>query len=158
MSINIKEIRELVQILQDSSVNEIEISNFGKKVKVSKCMNGVVATSTFQAPQQMTAAPAPAVKSAPTPEPVTGAKAPEEAKGTKINSPMVGTYYSSPSPEAESFIKVGDHVVVGQTLCIVEAMKIMNEIESEVSGVVVDILVENTDPVEYNQPLFIVET
>ena len=78
--------------------------------------------------------------------------------GVEVLSPMVGTFYRSPSPEADYFVKVGDHVKAGQTLCIIEAMKIMNEVESEVSGVITDIVAENAQPVEYNQPLFIIET
>ncbi|MFQ6618881.1 MAG: acetyl-CoA carboxylase biotin carboxyl carrier protein, partial [Fidelibacterota bacterium] len=92
-------------------------------------------------------------------QPTVNEEVAREVKETfEVRSPMVGTFYRAPSPDAVPFVEKGDYVRVGQTLCIIEAMKLMNEIESETDGVVVDILVENAQPVEYNQPLFIIET
>jgi len=150
-----KDIQQLIDLLEKSNINEIEISRWGRKIRVSKG-NGI--------PVQ---APAPVSVPATPPTTVEGTSAPVEEKETKpqssakthtVVSPMVGTFYRAPAPDADPFVKVGDHVTVGQTLCIIEAMKIMNEIEADVSGVVAEILVENAQPVEYNQPLFIIET
>jgi len=90
--------------------------------------------------------------------PAAAEEAPPSANVYEVRSPMVGTFYRAPSPDAESYVEVGDSVSIGQTMCIVEAMKLMNEIESETSGKIVKILVENAQPVEYNQTLFLVET
>lgn len=152
---NIKQIQQLIDLLdQSNGISEIEYSRWGRKIRVSKMGNGVV--KAIQSPDSVQAAPsqvsAPKVEETPTPA-VTG-----NGNGIEFKSPMVGTFYRAPSPDAEPFVKVGDNVTVGQTLCIIEAMKIMNEIEAEVSGVVTDILVENAQPVEYNQPLFIIES
>lgn len=152
----LKEIRQLIKMVEDSNISEIEIEEEGRKLKISKNIagkNGAAKTSEVQmvaaAPQMPAAAPeAPAAEP---PEP----KA-EEPKSElyEVKSPMVGTFYRSPSPDADPYIQVGQSVAVGQTLCIVEAMKLMNEIESDISGKVVEILVENAQPVEFNQVLF----
>lgn len=110
------------------------------------------------APAVATPAPAPAAAAPAAPAPAAPApKAEEKIKGTEIKAPIVGTFYRSPAPDADPYVKEGDLVKKGQVLCIIEAMKLMNEIESEVSGVVRKILVNNAEPVEYGQPLFIVE-
>ncbi len=152
---NTKQIKKLIDLLESSDViTEIEVSRWGEKIRVSKRGIGAVMATV---PNATVEPPKPILESAA--PPITSVAAPtRKANGNKVTSPMVGTFYRSPSPDAEAFIKVGDHVTVGQTLCIIEAMKIMNEIESEVSGVVLDILVENAQPVEYNQPLFIIES
>lgn len=152
---NIKQIQKLIDLLdQSNGISEIEYSRWGQKIRVSKAGNGVV--KAFQ-PQE----PAPAAPVTPPAQNVEAVEKPATAgngSGIEFKSPMVGTFYRASAPDADPFVKVGDHVTVGQTLCIIEAMKIMNEIEAEVSGVVSDILVENAQPVEYNQPLFIIES
>ena len=154
---NTKQIQKLIELLNESNgISEIEYSRWGQKIRVSKnSNNGAV---TVAAP--MAAADMATPVAAGTPPAAESNTAPIEDKsnGVKVASPMVGTFYRSPSPDTDSFVKVGDHVTVGQTLCIIEAMKIMNEIEAEISGVVTDILVEDAQPVEYNQPLFIIES
>ena len=144
-------LKELITIAGDG-VSEIEVEKrmFGWKLRISK-------GSATQAVQIAAPAAAPAVaKLAPASAEEEVAPANEPA-GTPIPSPMVGTFHRSPSPDADPFINVGDVVSVGQTVCIIEAMKIMNEIEAEVGGRVTKVLVENGDPVEYNTPLFLVE-
>ena len=144
-------LKELITIAGDG-VSEIEVEKrmFGWKLRISK-------GSATQAVQIAAPAAAPAAAE---PAPASAAEevAPaNEPAGTPIPSPMVGTFYRSPSPDADRFINVGDVVTVGQTVCIIEAMKIMNEIEAEVGGRVTKVLVENGAPVEYNTPLFLVE-
>ncbi len=144
----IRTIKRLVEILEKSIVNEIEITDIlGRRVKISKSAN------TAQAPVNI-AATAPAVKTTPTVEETLGKK-PDTHKA--IKSPIVGTFYSSPAPDAPPYVQVGDIVKPGQVVCIVEAMKLMNEIESDINGKIVKILLKNEDPVEYNQDLFLVE-
>jgi acetyl-CoA carboxylase biotin carboxyl carrier protein len=101
--------------------------------------------------------PAPSQPAAPAQAPAETADEESSQQGLAIKSPMVGTFYRSPSPEVDAFVKVGDHVKKGDTLCIIEAMKIMNEVEAEVSGVILDIQIENAQPVEYGQTLFLIE-
>jgi acetyl-CoA carboxylase biotin carboxyl carrier protein len=144
-------LKELITIAGDG-VSEVEVEKrmFGWKLRISK-------GSAAQAVQIAAPAAAPAVAE---PAPASAAEevAPaNEPAGTPIPSPMVGTFYRSPSPDADPFINIGDVVTVGQTVCIIEAMKIMNEIEAEVGGRVTKVLVENGAPVEYNTPLFLVE-
>lgn len=166
-----KEIRDLVKIVEESNVDELEVSRWGHKIRITK---NAQSNANSQQPQQITipaqqpqqvATPAPATQpqsangGAPAAEPETEASK-EDAPSTnyeEIKSPIVGTFYRSPSPEDPSYVSIGDSVKPGQTLCIIEAMKIMNEIESEVSGVVKEIKVENAEPVEYNQTLFLIE-
>ncbi len=146
---NTKDIEQLIALLENSSISEIEFSTWGKKIRVSRQSGGVVSYSSGVNPTN----------------PVTTESAAAEAvdetekslQGIAIKSPMVGTFYRSPSPDTDFFVKVGDHVNKGDTLCIIEAMKIMNEVETEVSGVVLDIQADNAQPVEYGQTLFIIE-
>mgnify|MGYP006416850733 FL=1 len=144
-------LKEIIYILENSSVNEIEVNFWGHKYRVSK--GGTVVPAPIAA---ALAAPLPAetgtVASVSEPEP-----APTAPKGEDLLSPMPGTFYGSPTPDEPSFVTVGDSVKKGQTLCIIEAMKIMNEIEAEIDGTITDIKVENGDPVEYNQTLFVID-
>jgi len=143
----IKTIKKLVEILEKSVVNEIEITDLlGCKVKISKPSN------TAQSPVRT--GETPAVKAVQTVE-----EAPAKQVDTykPIKSPIVGTFYRSPAPDAPPYVEVGDTVKPGQVVCIVEAMKLLNEIESDINGKIVQILVKNEDPVEYNQDLFLVE-
>lgn len=143
---NLDRIRALVRLVEENDVDEIEVRAWGRSVRVVK-------RSAAPAPPS----PAPAAAPGPAPEP---APEPEEEPSAhhRVESPMVGTFYRAPSPEAPSFVEVGDTVRPGQTLCILEAMKLMNELQSEVAGTVRKILVENGEPVEYGQPLFEIET
>ncbi len=155
-----KEIRELIDFISNSGLDEVNIETQEFKIAVKKnspVVNSVVESSAPAASVAPQVTPDAAVTQVPaTSESV--ANAPSENNNyVEIKSPMIGTFYDSASPEAESFIKVGDTVKVGQTVCIVEAMKLFNEIESEYSGKVVKILVDNASPVEYDQPLFLID-
>jgi acetyl-CoA carboxylase biotin carboxyl carrier protein len=150
---DLRKIKTLIDLVQESGIAELEITEGEEKVRI---------TRHSPAPQtagmtQMYAAPAMAMPvSAAAPAVAPAAAAPEPA-GHTLKSPMVGTFYRSPSPGASSFVEIGQNVTKGQTLCIIEAMKLLNEIESDAAGVVKAILVENGQPVEYGQPLFIIE-
>lgn len=154
-------LRRLLRIFDESTATELSIEEEGVTIAMSKTNGtpaGMVApTYMMNAPQPMMAAPiAPAaapVAAAPAATPA----APAGDDGHKLLSPIVGTFYRAPSPDADAFVQVGQRVNVGDTLCIVEAMKLMNEIESDAAGTVVKILVENGQPVEYNQPMFIIK-
>jgi acetyl-CoA carboxylase biotin carboxyl carrier protein len=143
-------LKELISIAGEG-VSEVEVEKrmFGWKLRISK-------GSSAQAVQFAQPAPAPVAAPAPAGE-ESSPQADDSTPGTPIPSPMVGTFYRSPSPDADPFVNVGDRVTVGQTVCIIEAMKIMNEIEAEVGGRITKVLVENGAPVEYNTPLFLVE-
>ncbi|MTI79972.1 MAG: acetyl-CoA carboxylase biotin carboxyl carrier protein [Firmicutes bacterium] len=154
--VNLNELKELIKILNDTDISEIELESDGVKVAIKKGA-GHGETSVITAPE-VTDVPAPEVKSAPVQN--TGAEAENKAPEVddkdleSVTAPMVGTFYQAPSPDADPFVEVGQKVEAGQTLCIIEAMKLMNEIEVEFSGQVVEILVENGQPVEYGQPMF----
>jgi acetyl-CoA carboxylase biotin carboxyl carrier protein len=149
---DLRKLKKLIDLVQESGIGEIEITEGEEKVRISRQVAG---TPMMMAPQMQAvgipagmqmAAPAAA---APPPEP--------EQKGHALKSPMVGTFYRAPSPGAPSFVEIGQAVTKGQTLCIIEAMKLLNEIESDVAGTIKAILVENGQPVEYGQPLFLIE-
>jgi acetyl-CoA carboxylase biotin carboxyl carrier protein len=147
-----RKIEELINLVEESDVSELTISGLFGSVKIVK---GSTAAAVVAAPVQ-SAPPAPA---APEPEGEgEDAAADDRDSGlVPVVSPMVGTFYAAPSPDAAAFVRQGDHVSKGQVVCIVEAMKLMNEIESEVSGTVVRVAVENAQPVEFGQALFMVE-
>jgi len=148
---NEDKIRRLIKLLEESDIDEIEVRSWWKKIRVSKSSsnsNGTVESSAVHAISDDT-------ESAPArPTPV---EQPAVENHVEVKSPMVGTYYAAPAPEAEPFVKVGDRVKEGDVLCIVEAMKLMNEIESEHSGVILKILVDDNKPVQYNEPLFLID-
>jgi acetyl-CoA carboxylase biotin carboxyl carrier protein len=148
-------VRKLVKLLSESDVDEIEIEEEGKKVRIAKHQRVIGSPA---APQTY-GVPAPALPAAPPPpaELAAAAPAPAAAGHHEIKSPIVGTYYRAPAPDAAPFVQVGSVIEPGTVLCIVEAMKLMNEIESDVSGTIARILVENGQPVEYGQTLFLVE-
>ncbi len=156
---DLKQIKAIIDLIADSDVNEVSIEEGDFKIKVKK--QGEVQSVTYTQPApsaQPAPAPAPAAASAPaTPETTSGESATPASDGDTVKSPIVGTFYVAPSPGADPFIKVGDRVEKGQTLCIVEAMKIMNEIEAEFSGTVQEVLVEDGQPVEFDQPLFVIQ-
>ena len=142
-------LKEIIYILENSDINEIDINFWGRKYRVVKSPGINVVDQKLNSDTEILTQD----NSTTTPQDTPPANS-ESANHTQILSPMPGTFYSAPSPEAEPFVKAGDAVKKGQTLCIVEAMKIMNEIEAESNGVISEILIKNGDPVEYNQPLF----
>ncbi|MFA9213367.1 MAG: acetyl-CoA carboxylase biotin carboxyl carrier protein [Candidatus Methylacidiphilales bacterium] len=150
----LKEIKELIKLVAESGVSEVEVERGDFKVSIKKTEEKTTIIQQAAAPVVQTIAAAPAVATLSTPA-VTSA--PVVSNLITIKSPMIGTYYKTPSPDKPAFVNIGDEIKVGQVLCIVEAMKLFNEIESEVSGKIVKILVENASPVEYDQPLFLVE-
>jgi len=154
-----KEIQKLIDIVEKSNISELEVSRWGKKVLIRKYLGNHFPLNKM--PENIILAQSPTTASVPTqaPTPMTSIAAPIEAKekSDEIRSPMVGTYYRAPAPDAEPYVKVGDTVSQGQVLCIIEAMKLMNEIEAEFPCRIVEILIDNAQPVEYNQTLFKVE-
>ncbi len=152
---NQKEIRELIEFLIEKDIAEFELERGDVKIRVKRPQAVVAAYSA--APVAMPVAAAPAATHALAPS-VAEPPADSEAGMDVIKSPIVGTFYEAASPGAPAFVKEGDTVAVGQVLCIVEAMKLMNEIESEAAGQIVKVLVSNGQPVEYGQPLFKIRT
>jgi acetyl-CoA carboxylase biotin carboxyl carrier protein len=155
---DIRSIRKLIEIVEQSDIAEIEIKEGESNIRISRSKEQVM-VSAPAAPIAAAAIPAAPAAPVATPAETTAAPSPvaEEISGTQVTSPMVGSFYSSSSPDADPFIKVGDQVAVGDTLCIIEAMKIMNPIEAEVAGTITRILVQNADPVEFGQTLFVIE-
>ena len=154
---DLRKLKKLIDLVQESGIAELEITEGEEKVKIVK--GGAVSiTPASAAALGLTAAGTPDLRPAP-PPPTAGAAAPSEPpavqEGHVVKSPMVGTFYRSPSPDAKAFVEVGQAVKEGETICIIEAMKLMNEIEADAAGTVKAILVENGQPVEYGQPLFI---
>ena len=148
---NQDELRDLIRIVEESDIDELEIRRWGRTVRIVKRRPD----ASRDAPTP-SSAPPPAAEGPAGPVP-TAAEAPS-AHHHVVESPMVGTFYRAPAPEAPAFVEVGDSVRVGQTLCILEAMKLMNELQSEVDGVVRKVLAQNAEPVEYGQPLFEIDT
>lgn len=152
---DLRKLKTLIDLVQNSGISELEISEGEEKIRIAKHLAAAPATTMVSMPMgQSTQMAAPAVALAPTAaaEPA----APAEPVGHQVKAPMVGTFYRSGSPGAPAFVEVGQSVKKGDTLCIIEAMKLMNEIESDADGVVKAILVENGQPVEFDQPLFII--
>ena len=147
---DLRKLKKLIDLVQESGIGEIEITEGEEKVRISR--QSSVPASMIMAPQPVQAM----VPGAPAAAPAAPAPPPQPA-GHSLKSPMVGTFYRAPSPGAPPFVEVGQAVSKGQTLCIIEAMKLLNEIESDVSGTVKAILVENGQPVEYGQALFLIE-
>jgi acetyl-CoA carboxylase biotin carboxyl carrier protein len=153
---DIRKIKKLIELIEESDVEEIEISEGEESVRITR------RSKNAAAPAQMYAAPAAApvaaapVAAAPVAAAPAEAAAPAAPSGHSVNSPMVGTFYRSPAPGAASFAEVGQSVSIGDTICIVEAMKMMNQIEADKSGVIKAILVEDGEPVEFDQPLVII--
>jgi acetyl-CoA carboxylase biotin carboxyl carrier protein len=153
---DIRKVKKLIELLEESGISEIEISEGEESVRISRHPQpGTVSVTTVPAaPQGFVPAAAP--NAAPAAEaPAAPAAAP--ARGHQVTAPMVGTFYSGPAPGAKPFVEVGSDVKPGDTLCVIEAMKMMNQIEAEVTGRVVSVLVENGNPVEFGQALFVIE-
>ena len=152
---DIRKVKKLIELLDESGIAEIEISEGEDSVRISRHPQGVMAAAPLSAAPVVAAPPAVATPAVPVPAPAAPAEAEEE--GQAVTAPMVGTFYSAPSPGAPPFVQVGDRVNEGDTLCIVEAMKMMNPIEAEVTGIIKSIRVQNGEPVEYGQILFVVD-
>ncbi|HHJ1299954.1 acetyl-CoA carboxylase biotin carboxyl carrier protein [Pseudomonas sp. P1B16] len=149
---DIRKVKKLIELLEESGIDELEIKEGEESVRISR-HSKTPAAQQFYAPAPMAAAPVAAPAAAAAAAPVAEAAAPA-LKGTVVRSPMVGTFYRKPSPTSPNFAEVGQSVKKGDTLCIVEAMKMMNHIEAEFGGVIDAILVEDGQPVEFDQPLF----
>ncbi len=152
---NLKEIKEILTLMNENNLNEIEIEREGMKLKLKKASTGEVVMAPPSIHYAVESLPAPKASSS------SAASVPPAAEAAKqnkeIKSPMVGTFYRAPSPEAEAFVEVGHTVEIGQVVCIVEAMKLMNEIKSEIRGKIVEVAVQNGEPVEFGQILFAVD-
>ena len=154
---DIRKIKKLIELVEESGIMELEISEGEESVRINRGSPASVQYPVpMAAPAAPVAAPTPSAPAA-SPAPAAAPAASEEVAGHKIRSPMVGTFYRSPSPEAKAFVDVGQTVKVGDALCIVEAMKMMNRIEADKAGVVKAILVNDGDPVEFDEPLIIIE-
>lgn len=158
---DIKQIQELIKFVSRSGVNEVSLEQENFKITIKTNQNPVYVNAAVPAAAPVVAAPAtPVAAPSPAAAPAAAAATPateDTSKYITIKSPMIGTFYRSASPEKPSFVNVGDEIGTGKVVCIIEAMKLFNEIESEVSGRIVKILVDNASPVEYDQPLFLVE-
>jgi len=149
---DIRKIKKLIELVEESGINELEIAEGEESVRISR--GGAVVTApapVMHVPSPSAAAPAPAAA------PAAESNEAPALTGHIVRSPMVGTFYEAPSPDAPKFVEVGQHVNAGDTLCIIEAMKMMNQIEADKSGVIKEILVHNEDAIEFDQPLFIIE-
>ncbi len=153
---DIRKVKKLIELLEESNIDEIEIKEGEESVRISRNSGAAAAPMQYAVPPPAPVAAAPAPAAAPAAAPETPAEAAAEAEalsGHVVTSPMVGTFYRAPSPSSPSFVEVGQHVKVGDVICIVEAMKMMNQIEADKAGTVEAILVENGQPVEFDQPL-----
>jgi acetyl-CoA carboxylase biotin carboxyl carrier protein len=148
---DIRKVKKLIELLEESGISEIEISEGEESVRISRYPKPGTVT--------MTQAPAAAVAAPPAAPPLAAAEAAAApvVRGQQVTAPMVGTFYSGAAPGAKPFVDIGTEVKPGDTLCVIEAMKMMNQIESEFAGRIVSILVENGNPVEFGQPLFVIE-
>lgn len=162
-SMNLKDIESLIKFVQSSGVSEVSLEQKDFKITIKTTHGAVMlaapaapAHQIVHAPSQASAPPAAAPTTVAAP-PAEKAKSAEESKYITIKSPMIGTFYRTPSPDKPVFVNVGDEIKPGKVLCIIEAMKLFNEIESEIGGRIVKVLVDNATPVEYDQPLFLVD-
>lgn len=154
---DIRSIRKLIEIVEQSDIAEIEIKEGEHNIRITRSQEPVYMQAPMMHHMPQQAAPVAAAPAAAAPTEAAAPAASAEVSGHKVASPMVGTFYASPSPDAGPFVKVGDKVSEGDTLCIIEAMKIMNPIEADKSGTIKQILVQNAEPVEFGQTLFVVE-
>src|SRR5690606_14993595 len=156
---DIKQIQDLIKFVAKSGVNEVAIEEENFKITIKTNKEPVYVTANM--PSQIQAAPSPAPVAAPAPAAVVAEEKPAAESASNlitIKSPMIGTFYRSASPDKPYFVNIGESISAGQVFCIIEAMKLFNEIESEVSGKIVKVLVEDAQPVEYDQPLFLVDS
>lgn len=154
---DIRKVRALIELVQESGVAELEIKEGEEAVRISRFPQGGISLAG-QLPQMpmMSMMPAGNTTAADAARPEAAPPAPAKPAGHIVRSPMVGTFYRAPSPDAKPFIEVGQRIQADQTVCIIEAMKMLNQIEAEIAGVVAEVLVENGQPVEYDQPLFVI--
>ncbi len=151
---DIRKVKKLIELLEESDVEELEIKEGDDSVRLSRRRSGETVVTQAPAPQPQPAAPGPAPQESS--DKGAGADKPEVPQGHLVRSPMVGTFYRAPSPTSESFVEEGQRVSAGDPLCIVEAMKMMNQIDADISGTVSEILVEDGQPVEFDQPMFVI--
>jgi acetyl-CoA carboxylase biotin carboxyl carrier protein len=149
---DIRKVKKLIELLEESGVAEIEIKEGEESVRISRAMAPLAAPAAVAPVQLQSAAPAPVAASS-----ENASQAPAVETGHQVKSPMVGTMYLAPSPGANNFVSVGDKVNVGDTLCIVEAMKMMNQIDADKAGTIKAVLINDGEPVEFDEPLFIIE-
>ena len=152
---DIRKVKKLIELLEESNICEIEIQEGEESVRISRSQQGVAAQAPHYPPAWNAPAPAPA-QQAPAPSAPSEPSAPAQPSGHAVTSPMVGTFYRAPAPGAKAFVEVGQSVKKGETVCIVEAMKMMNQIEADKDGVIEAILVEDGEPVEFDQPMLII--
>ncbi|MBC7652921.1 MAG: acetyl-CoA carboxylase biotin carboxyl carrier protein [Oligoflexus sp.] len=161
MGMDIKQIQDLIKFVSKSGVNEVSIEEKDFKITIKTTEQPTYVTATVPQPhlqQPVQNLPAPTATNVPANPSLTSSNdSDDDSKYITIKSPMIGTFYRSSSPDKSNFVNVGDEIVNGHVLCIIEAMKLFNEIESEVSGKIVKVLVDNSQPVEYDQPLFLVD-
>jgi len=154
-------LKEIIAIVEESNVHEVEVSSWwGRKIRVTKNTSNLGMTFPHASlhAEQPVPAPMPASQEPlGATETISAEAVPDTSRYVEIKAPIVGTLYRAPSPDSPPYINIGDTISVGQVICIIEAMKIMNEIESDVNGTVVDVLVENANPVEFNQPLVLID-
>ena len=150
---DLRKLKTLIELVESSGIAELEIEEGEERVRITRAVASSGSASTVVLPASV---PAAALPAAPAPAPAAAPAPAVEAEGHQVRSPMVGTFYRAASPGAKPFVEVGDTVQVGDTLCIIEAMKLMNEIESDKAGVVKQVLVENGQPVEFGQPLVVI--
>ena len=153
---DIRKIKKLIELLEESGIAELEIKEGEEAVRISRHSSTAV-QSVAAAPVQIAATPAAAPAAPATPPVAEPARAPEEVNGHQVKSPMVGTFYAAASPTSGPFVSQGQQVSVGDTLCIIEAMKMMNQIEADKAGTIRSIMVENGSPVEFDQVLFVID-
>jgi acetyl-CoA carboxylase biotin carboxyl carrier protein len=154
---DIRKVKKLIELLEESGISEIEISEGEESVRISRYPKpGAIAVAPAVQPAPVVGAPSATAAAAPGSVPP-AAPAASPVRGQQVTAPMVGTFYSGPAPGAKPFVEIGTEVKPGDTLCVIEAMKMMNQIESEFTGRIVSILVENGSPVEFGQTLFVIE-
>ena len=151
---NVKEIKELINLMNENGLLELEIEKDGMRIRLKKTSSGIESMSAPIIVERHSSIEAAAAQQAAA---STTAAEKAQAKTVEIRAPMVGTFYRSPSPEAPPYAEIGQTIEIGQVICIIEAMKLMNEIKSEIKGKILEILVDNAEPVEFGQPLFLIE-
>ena len=150
----LKELKEMIHLMEEHGLSELEVEKEGLKIRLKRGPTGKIIPETSYSVPAMAAAPSTATVQTPAVGQQTARETVEEANVILVRSPMVGTFYSAPAPDAAPYVAPGKKVAVGDVLCIIEAMKLMNEIKSDVSGALLEILIENGQPVEFDQPLF----
>ncbi|MGE0582554.1 MAG: acetyl-CoA carboxylase biotin carboxyl carrier protein [Steroidobacteraceae bacterium] len=151
---DIRKVKKLIELLEESGIAEIEIKEGEESVRISRMPSGVATQQVIAAPMMAPAMAAPPVAAA---SAAPAAAAPRKSNEYVVTAPMVGTFYASSSPGAKPFVQIGDDVKVGQVLCIIEAMKMMNQIESDKAGRITSVMAQNGEPVEFGQPLYTIE-